>query len=157
TVNQPGGSNNDNDIWYGAPAMSQEQSNEIATRTAAGLHWIDAAFDKATAENEKAVFIMLQADMWDVGDKATHQTQFEPMLAEIAARAAAFGKPVLMINGDSHIYRSDNPLVQGAPCVTDPGSGETAVPCTADGWEHHPNYNVPNFHRIVVHGSTFPL
>jgi hypothetical protein len=21
----------------------------------------------------------------------------------------------------------------------------------------HPFYNVPNFHRVVVHGSTFPL
>ena len=21
----------------------------------------------------------------------------------------------------------------------------------------HPGYNVPNFHRVVVHGSTFPL
>jgi hypothetical protein len=27
-----------------------------------------------------------------------------------------------------------------------------------EGWvEHHPFYDVPNFHRIVVHGSTFPL
>ena len=24
-------------------------------------------------------------------------------------------------------------------------------------WNAHPFYNVPNFHRIVVHGSTFPL
>ena len=157
TLNQPGGSNNDNDIWYGTPAMSQEQSNEIAPRSAANIHWLDAAFDQATAENAKAVLILLQADMWDAADSPSHQTQFEPLIAEIAARAAAFGKPVLLINGDSHIYRSDNPLKQGVPCVIDPGSGQQAVPCSNDDWDHHPNYDVPTFHRIVVHGSTFPL
>jgi hypothetical protein len=157
TVNLPGGSNNDNDIWYGTPSMSQEQSTEIATRTAADLHWLDAAFDKAVAEKSKAVVIMLQADMWDTTDSATHQTQFEPMIAEIATRTAAFGKPVLLINGDSHIYRSDNPLQQGAPCFVEPASGQAAVPCTNDAWNQHPSYNVANFHRIVVHGSTFPL
>ena len=26
-----------------------------------------------------------------------------------------------------------------------------------DAWTQHPYYDVPNFHRIVVHGSTFPL
>jgi hypothetical protein len=156
-LNQPGGSNDDNDIWYGAPSMSADQSQEIADRDAANLHWLDAAFDKATAERAKAVVIMLQADMWDVGDSASHQTNFEPLIAEIAARTAAFGKPVLLINGDSHTYRSDNPLQQGSICFIEPASGQTAVPCTDDGWTHHPNYNVPNFHRIVVHGSTFPL
>ena len=29
--------------------------------------------------------------------------------------------------------------------------------CTADAWKQHPFYDVRNFHRIVVHGSTFPL
>lgn len=157
TLDQPGGSNDDNDIWYGTPTMSQDQSQEIADRDAANLHWLDAAFDKATAERAKAVVIVLQADMWDVGDSASHQTQFEPLIAEIAARTTAFGKPVLLINGDSHTYRSDNPLQQGSICFIEPGSGQTAVPCTNDGWTHHPSYNVANFHRIVVHGSTFPL
>ncbi|MBV9989921.1 MAG: metallophosphoesterase [Alphaproteobacteria bacterium] len=157
TVNQPGGSNDDNDVWYGAPQMSTEQSNEMATRDQANLHWIDAAFDKAVAERAKAVVIMLQADMWDAADNPLHQSAFEPLIEKIATRTAAFGKPVLLFNGDSHVYRSDNPLKHGAPCVTEPGSGQTAVPCPSDDWEHHPFYDVSNFHRITVHGSTFPL
>jgi hypothetical protein len=24
-------------------------------------------------------------------------------------------------------------------------------------WGVHPSYDVPNFHRVVVHGSTFPF
>lgn len=158
TLNVPGGSNNDNDIWYGTPSMSQEQSQEVANRTAADLHWLDAAFARATAEKAKAVVIMLQADMWDLdGKQASHLSQYEQLISEIATRALAFGKPVLLINGDSHVYRSDNPLEQGAPCVVDPASGEAAVPCSDDDWDQHPFYHVPNFHRIVVHGSTFPL
>jgi hypothetical protein len=29
--------------------------------------------------------------------------------------------------------------------------------CAKDAWAQHPFYDVRNFHRIVVHGSTFPL
>ena len=29
--------------------------------------------------------------------------------------------------------------------------------CSYDAWMSHPYYDVTNFHRIVVHGSTFPL
>jgi hypothetical protein len=29
--------------------------------------------------------------------------------------------------------------------------------CSFDAWQAHPAYDVPNFHRIVVHGSTAPL
>jgi len=75
------------------------------------------------------------------------------------AVAAAFGKPVLLFNGDSHVSRSDIPLVPAALCRTEssmPGTPDVA--CADDAYANQPNgYNVPNFHRIVVHGSTFPL
>jgi hypothetical protein len=29
--------------------------------------------------------------------------------------------------------------------------------CHYDHWERHPHYDVANFHRVVVHGSTAPL
>jgi hypothetical protein len=45
-----------------------------------------------------------------------------------------------MFNGDSHVYQSGNLLSPSDP-----------------NYFIHPNYDVPNFHRIVVHGSTFPL
>ena len=32
-----------------------------------------------------------------------------------------------------------------------------AASCGNDAWAVHPSYDVPNFHRITVHGSTFPL
>ncbi len=45
-----------------------------------------------------------------------------------------------MFNGDSHEYKSDNPF---AP--TDPAAAM------------HPGYDVKNFRRVVVHGSTTPM
>jgi hypothetical protein len=62
-----------------------------------------------------------------------------------------FEKPVLYLNGDSHVYRSDDPLEQGSTCFTEVGGR------AADAWNQHPFYDVRNFHRIVVHGSTLPL
>jgi hypothetical protein len=155
TVNIPGGSNNDADPWYGAP-VSGEQTQEADLRTAADLRWLDAAFAQAKADNVAGVVIQTQADMWDLdGKTAAHLTNYEPFLQNIAAHTTDFAKPVLMFNGDSHVFRSDNPLVQGAPCLNESGSGFAA--CSIDDWTAHPSYNVPNFHRIVVHGSTTPL
>lgn len=159
TVNLPGGSNNDTDPWYGAPAMSPVQAQEVANRTAADLRWLDAAFTRAVTEQRIAVVIQLQADMWDLdGKAAAHLAQYKPFIDLIATRAKAFGKPVLLINGDSHVFRSDNPLVQGASCLIEPSSGATAVACSNDAYVNQPNgYAVPNFHRLVVHGSTLPM
>jgi hypothetical protein len=155
TVNIPGGSNNDTDTWYGTPAKSQAQLDDIAQRTAADLRWLDAAFRYARSERARAVVVMEQADMWDLdGNVASHIAEYEPFVADLAANTNAFGGPVLLINGDSHKYRSDNPYSLTAPCVTESAVGE--VPCT-ENLGLHPGYDVPNFHRIVVHGSTSPL
>jgi hypothetical protein len=167
-INVPGGSNNDNDIWYGAPTMSAAQIQEIAARSAANLRWLDAAFKRATANADIAIVIQLQADMWDVdGKTAAHLTQYKQFIDSIAAKAKDFGKPVLLFNGDSHFYRADNPLVPGSPCVIEPSPGAAAVTCAAsvmpvgnppDPYMNQPNgYNVPNFHRVVVHGSAMPI
>jgi hypothetical protein len=157
TVNLPGGSNNDADNWYGAPVTSA-QTGERNERTGADLRWLDAAFARAEADRVDGVVIGLQADMWDLdGKTSAHLTNYEPIISDIARDTTAFGKPVLLFNGDSHVYRSDNPLAQGAPCVSEPSSGAAAMPCSDDDWNQHPFYDVPNFHRVVVHGSTFPL
>jgi hypothetical protein len=151
TVNVPGGSNNDADPWYGAP-LTQRQTDERTQRTAADLRWLDQAFSYASDENAQGVVVVSQADMWDLDGKTTaHLTNYEPIVGSLATHTAAFGKPVLLFEGDSHVYRSDNPLEQGAPCAGDAGV------CSHDAWQSHPSYDVSNFHRVIVHGSTFPL
>ncbi|MDB4972841.1 MAG: hypothetical protein JWN48_1182 [Myxococcaceae bacterium] len=140
TLNLPGGSNNDQDVWYGAPVETAAQAQERSERTGADLRWLDAAFLVARVTGLKAVVIVAQADMWDAEKGPAHQAGYEPFVQSIASNTTAFGKPVLLLNGDSHVYLSDNPLA-----ATDPLN------------YMHPGYDVPNFHRIVVHGSTLPL
>jgi hypothetical protein len=140
TLNIPGGSNNDQDVWYGAPTASVAQLTEASERTAADLRWLDKAFAQAREDRVEALVIQTQADMWDPEKGAAHLTGYEPFVKSIAEHTRSFGKPVLLLNGDSHVYLSDNPL-----------SASEALNAM------HPGYNVANFHRIVVHGSTFPL
>ncbi|MDX6686015.1 MAG: hypothetical protein QOF86_2143 [Baekduia sp.] len=140
TVNVPGGSNNETDPWYGAPTASAEQTQEAAARTGATVRWLKLAFDTARELNMRGVVVGAQADMWDMESGAAHQAAYAPIVDALASGTTAFGKPVLMFNGDSHVYKSDNPLSASDPLNV-----------------AHPGYDVPNFHRVVVHGSTFPL
>jgi hypothetical protein len=160
-TNIPGGSNNGTDPWYGAPSMSAQQQTEVANRTAAAQRWLKAAFNQAKSNGGvAAMLVLVQADMWDLDGKTTnaHISNYKPYIDIIAAGAGAFGQPVLLVNGDSHTYRSDNPLAKGSPCLVEPSSGAAATACTFDSYDNQPNgYNVPNFHRVVVHGSTTPL
>ena len=154
TLNIPGGSNNDIDPWYAKThktSWNPDQQAEMDRRTTADVSWLDAAFAEAEADNAHSVVIVGQADMWDTADAPSHQTNYEPIIKAFAEDATAYGKPVLYLNGDSHVYRSDDPLQAGSTCYTESGV------CPDDAWNQHPFYDVPNFHRIVVHGSTFPL
>ena len=139
-VNLPGGSNNDQDVWYGAPTATAAQLQEADQRTAADLRWLDLAFGLAKLGHARGLVIQTQADMWDPEKGPAHQTGYEPIVESVADHTLDLGKPVLMLNGDSHEYRSDNPLSASDPLNY-----------------MHPGYDVANFHRIVVHGSTTPL
>jgi hypothetical protein len=171
TLNIPGGSNNDDDLWtpaaYGAfvaPLKSAPQLQEINQRTAADLRWLDAAFVLAKAHGDVAVQITEQADMWDLDGTplaAGHIANYEPFVAKIHQLTKDFGKPVLLINGDSHHYRSDNPLKSASLCAYETGVAANTGACPDDAYANrtHPagQEQLTNFHRLVVHGSTFPL
>jgi hypothetical protein len=140
TVNMPG-SNNDTLPWSGSFADPGAQGQEVYERNLANLHWLRAAFDEARATRARAIVIALQADMWDLsalgagGDGLDQYTGFVHKLAELCVQ---FGKPVLLLNGDSHVYGADQPLA-------DPGSATGKI---------HGTQPVPNLTRITVQGST---
>ena len=140
TLNVPG-SNNDTLPWtngFGTPAT---QAAEVATRNAANARWLDAAFDYAARRNAKAVVVALQADMFDPAALAAGGDgldAYTPFARQLAARVLAFGGPVLLLNGDSHLYESDAPLA-------DPAGATGRI---------HGTPAVPNLTRITVQGST---
>jgi len=156
TLNVPGGSNNDEDNWYGVADQTEAQKNEYLNRTGADLRWLDKAFALAEADHANALVIQIQADMWDLdGKPPSHIGAYRQFIDSIALHTTNFGKSVLLLNGDSHSYRSDNPLVKGSLCVTEqPGNQSAEAPCSDDAYNNQPNgYHVENFHRLVVHGS----
>ena len=124
---------NDNQLpWFGTresgpetPAETALRSREYVAREAAALRWIDGIFDEAEDNDAPAVVIGMQADMWD--GPPENQTAFAPIKAVIADRAATVGKPVLLLQGDSHEFVLDTPpgmpanltrvVVQGAESV----------------------------------------
>jgi Calcineurin-like phosphoesterase len=141
TINMPGGSNNDTAPWSAPFSDPDAQSAEVAARTGADMRWLQSAFDLAARNHARAVVIGLQADLWDPEQTAAGGAgldQYTPFVQELADTTVAFGRPVLLINGDTHLYEADHPL---------------ADPQSTTGVIHHAQA-VPNLTRITVQGST---
>lgn len=141
-LNVPG-SNNDWLPWFGQP-QTKSQIDEVNGRARADLAWMDRIFDHARDEHAKAIAIGIQADMWDPaieGDPAQYD-HFQPIVQELARQSLRFGRPVLLMNGDSHAFVDDFPLA-------DPSrpQNKSIYGITQD---------VPNLRRITVNGSTTP-
>lgn len=86
---------------------SLDNVKEFFARDAANQKWIEAAFDKARAEGLSAVVLSIQADLWDVKQSEPDvplASGFVKTIKTIEKQAKAFGKPVLVINGDAHWY-----------------------------------------------------
>jgi Calcineurin-like phosphoesterase len=142
TLNIPGGSNDDDPFtypWTGIFADTGVQMQEVTERDAANLRWLQAAFDMANHDHASAVVIATQADMWDPEAQATNSlTNYTPFIQKLADLSVQFRRPVLILNGDSHVYEADHPL---------------ADPASTTGLIHH-TQPVPNLTRITVQGST---
>jgi hypothetical protein len=110
------GSNDDIASW-GTPLPTnagnyQSQTDERRTRSKANAAWLKKAFDTAVENDAAAVALLFQADMWDA---TSALSGFDALVKDIGERAAAFGKPVLLLEGDSHVFRVDNPYSATSP------------------------------------------
>jgi hypothetical protein len=139
-LNMPG-SNNDTLPWTNGFENPAAQAQEMTVRTDADIRWLQAAFRPATAREAKAVVIALQADMWDPAALAPGGdglSAYTPFVRQLAYLSLQFGRPVLLLNGDSHVFQADRPLA-------DPSSATGLI---------HATPAVPNLTRITVQGST---
>jgi hypothetical protein len=66
------------------------------------IEWLNGAFDAALASNAPATMVIWHDD--PIAD-GTNQD----VLAVLKARAAAFGRPVILVHGDTHVHRIDKP------------------------------------------------
>src|SRR3954468_21235496 len=120
------GSDDDEDPWFDTrtdangqpvpetPAEAWVHQREVANRRAADLRWIDSTFAAARNADAAAVVLATQADMFEgAGKPGAH---YRAYVSRITKRAKRFGRPVLLLNGDSHVFRLDHPF-DGAPNV----------------------------------------
>ena len=117
------GSNNGLATWTGRTGPTPAQAAEVQARIDATLEWIDETFDAAESRGLAGVALAMQADTWSPTPASAQQA----IVDRIAARTASFDGEVLLLQGDSHVYKADDPLA------------------------------LPNFTRIVVHGETLPF
>jgi hypothetical protein len=103
---------------------------EYAERDAANLAWMREGFELAARSGSRAVMIIAQADpyfqntwpdymqeryaLWAIGLKppsTRRKTGYDSFIAALEKETLAFGKPVVYVHGDTHIFRIDKPLV----------------------------------------------
>jgi Calcineurin-like phosphoesterase len=109
------------------PAMDAEYK----ARMAAVIAWMQDSLKLAQQRGVAGMVIFTQADP-DFEHRMRHRggdgfAEFRNALRDLAVK---FGKPLLFVNGDTHLYRLDKPLA-------DPGTG---LP-------------LANFTRVIVFGS----
>ncbi len=69
---------------------------------AAAVDWVNAAFDAAEAAGSPAVMIVWQDNPWDGPEDRT-------LLDTLRERTIGFGRPVVLVHGDTHVHRLDRP------------------------------------------------
>ena len=109
--------------WFAGAETPQQKAlreAEVADRNRANLAWLDATFAQARRERARAVVIGMQADTFVPGGSPQG---FEDTIARLAAHAADFPGPVLLLQGDTHVYKTDQPLPNVTRIVVE---GETA-------------------------------
>jgi hypothetical protein len=118
TLNVQGSCNN---LCDTAPDFAEE-----AARNAADIAWLQETFAEAKQHGSAAVMLITQADPgWDQSDatraplrdpKSLAETDgqpdgFQSFLLAVRDQVVAFRRPVAFVNGDSHYFRIDKPLL----------------------------------------------
>ena len=97
--NVPGGANN-----YGQP--------ESKLRLQANLAWLHETFALAGQRGSLGVMLVMQANPhYDLARTNTLRLGFNEFLDALEKETVAFGRHVVLVHGDSHYFRIDQPMV----------------------------------------------
>jgi hypothetical protein len=95
---------------------------EFFGRDAANVAWIEAAFSKAQQQQARALVLAFQADVFDSRspwEDFPASSGFQRSIQQtLLPLARSWGKPVLVVHGDSHRFRIDQPFsLEGQPLM----------------------------------------
>jgi hypothetical protein len=111
---------------------------EYAARNAANLAWIQRAFATAAARGFAGVMFLTQANLnMDRVTTDANRTGFNDAIALLRRETVAFGRPVVLVHGDSHYVRIDQPLTDLDPTTNGTLRGR----------------RIENFTRVEVFGN----
>ena len=102
-----------NDNFGRTPQMDAEH----AQRGRANAAWLAQGFDLAKKHDYAAVFIFIQANPdFDLSylRRTNRADGYAAFKQDLLARTLSFGKPVVLVHGDTHRYRVDQPLYDPA-------------------------------------------
>lgn len=85
---------------------------EFYDRQKADIAWLDEVFDRAKTAGNSAVILFTQADMYNPAKDAKEANAFTAIKKKLQERTVTFGKPVLLVNGDSHVFLVDKPMYE---------------------------------------------
>ena len=114
-LNQPGSNNNhQRNTATSFPLPLDDSEGEYTARNAANIAWIQKAFASANADpNTKAIVIMQQANPFErflEANQGYTRSGYEDFMRVLRNLTIAFGKPVVLVGGDTHTVRVDKPL-----------------------------------------------
>lgn len=106
------GSDNDLAPWAQLPGGDRPEPRkaEFEAREAAALDWIDTAFATARLTRAPGVLLLMQAE-------PVETPGFAEIRKRVIDKARAYGKPVLLVHGDEHVYEVE-PSYAGVPNLT---------------------------------------
>ena len=108
----------DEELTPRGPDERRAAEAEYLARDEANRAWLHQSFEVATRDGTPAVVVAIHADPGftiPAGDRARRRVDgFDHFLAALAEEAKAYGRPVLLLHGDSHRFVHDQPLVDPA-------------------------------------------
>lgn len=96
------------------PAMVQE----FIARSRANRVWIESGFREATETGAAAIVLAIHADVFagrETRNIWPEQSGFGETMVLFRRLAESFGRPVLLIHGDSHVFIVDQPFTSANP------------------------------------------
>lgn len=93
------------------PGRTVAEDAEVTRRTDAALAWLDSAFAIALTDSLHGVVVTMHGDPGFEGTLGA-RPGFSRLIDRLTYHASSFAKPVLLIHGDGHEYRVDNPLTR---------------------------------------------
>jgi hypothetical protein len=85
------------------------QKGEYEERNAADVAWLRESFRIAAENGAQGVMVIIHANP-GFQSASSHRNPYRSFLAALEREVRAFGRPVVLVHGDTHHFRIDKPL-----------------------------------------------